>query len=71
MHFEDVEEKISKREIYQRLSMYLRGDYSKGHKGKICEKIQNCDVGKTIDNARTLKNGIVQRAEAYLRILKI
>lgn len=55
MHFEDVEEKITKREIYRRLSSYLRSSYSKGHKGKTREIIQNGNVEKAIDNARSLE----------------
>lgn len=34
MHFENVEEKISKRDIYRHLSAHLRNTYSKDHKGK-------------------------------------
>lgn len=55
MHFEDVGEKISKREIYQRLSSHLRNAYSKGHKGKTREIIQNGNIEKAIDNAKTLE----------------
>ena len=56
MHFEDVEKKISKQEIYRRLSEHLTHDYSKGHKGKTREILQNGDIEKAIDNARTLEN---------------
>ncbi len=55
MHFEDVEEKISKRETYQRLSSHLHGAYSKGHKGKTREIVQNGNIEKAIDNARALE----------------
>lgn len=55
MHFEDVKEKISKREIYRRLSSHLRGTYSKGHRGKTREIVRNGDIDKAIDNARTLE----------------
>ncbi len=55
MHFEDVEKKISKREIYRRLSFHLHGVYSKGHKGKTREIVQNGNIEKAIDNARTLE----------------
>lgn len=55
MHFEDVNEKISKKEIYQRLSSHLHSTYSKGHKGKTREIVQNGDIEKAIDNARTLE----------------
>lgn len=55
MHFEDVYEKLSKRKIYSRLSEHLTKSYSKGSKGKIREIIQNGNVEKAIDNAKTLE----------------
>jgi len=55
MHFEDVDENISKREIYRRLSAHLHDAYSKGHKGKTREIVQNGDIEKAIDNARALE----------------
>lgn len=55
MHFENVKEKLSKREIYQRLSRHLYGDYTKGHKGKTREIVQNGVIEKAIDNARDLE----------------
>ena len=42
MHFEDVNDKISKREIYRRLSSHLHDAYSKGHKGKTREILYKC-----------------------------
>ena len=56
MHFEDIEEKISKREIYRRLSEHLKSDYSKGQKGKTREIINNGNIEKAIDNAKFLEN---------------
>lgn len=56
MHFEEVDIKLSKREIYHRLSSHLHNTYSKGHKGKISEIIQNGNIEKAIDNARALDN---------------
>lgn len=55
MHFEDVEGKISKREIYQRLSSHLHDAYTKGHKGKTREIVQNGNVEKAIENAKALE----------------
>ncbi|HJA70932.1 MAG TPA: RloB family protein [Candidatus Lachnoclostridium stercoravium] len=55
MHFEDIEEKISKREIYRHLSFHLHNNYSKGHRGKTREIIQNGSIEKAIDNARNLE----------------
>lgn len=55
MHFEDVDKKISKRETYQRLSFHLHDTYSKGHKGKTREIVQNGNIEKAIDKARTLE----------------
>jgi len=55
MHFEDVEVKLSKREIYRRLSAHLHNTYSKGHKGKTREIVQNGNIEKAIDNAKALE----------------
>lgn len=55
MHFEDIHEKISKREIYHRLSSHLQGNYSKGHRGKTREIVQNGSIEKAIDNAKALE----------------
>ena len=55
MHFEDVDVKLSKREIYRRLSEHLHSSYSKGHKGKTREIVQNGDIEKVIDNAKALE----------------
>lgn len=55
MHFEDLDTKLSKREIYRRLSEHLHDAYSKGHKGKTREIIQNGDVEKAIENAKVLE----------------
>ena len=56
MHFEDVESKLSKRQIYSRLESYLHKGYSKGHKGKTREIIQKGDITKAIENARNLEH---------------
>lgn len=55
MHFEEVEKKLTKQEIYRRLSRHLHGNYSKGHKGKTREIVQNGSIEKAIDNAKTLE----------------
>ncbi|MEG0094199.1 MAG: RloB family protein [Erysipelotrichaceae bacterium] len=55
MHFEEVNTKLTKSEIYRRLTHHLRGDYSKAHKGKIREIVQNGSIEKAIDNAKTLE----------------
>lgn len=54
MHFEDVNEKISKKEIYMRLSNHLNHDYIKANKGTIREIIHNGNVEKAMKNAETL-----------------
>lgn len=56
MHFEEVDTKLTKREIYRRLTNHLRGNYSKGHKGKIREIVQNGSIEKAIDNAKVLEH---------------
>ncbi len=70
MHFEDVEDKISKRETYKRLSSHLQGAYSKGRKGKTREIIQNGDVEKAIDNARTLEKRYAAEGKSIFTSIK-
>lgn len=55
MHFEEVDTKLTKREIYRRLSDHLHGDYSKGHKGKTREIVLNGSIERAIDNAKLLE----------------
>ena len=69
MHFEDVDEKLSKRETYRRLTRYLRNSYSKGHKGKIREILQIGNIEKAIDNAKVLENTYtVQGKSVFLSV---
>ena len=60
MHFEEVDEKLSKRKTYERLSSHLTSQYKKGQKGRTREIILNGDVEKAIENARTLENQYIQ-----------
>ncbi|MDR0964638.1 MAG: RloB family protein [Clostridium sp.] len=53
-NIEVVDKKLTKRQIYNRLTSHLHSSYSKGHKGKTREIIQNGDIEKAIDNANTL-----------------
>ena len=55
MHFEDVEETLSKKETANRLSDHLNAEYKKGRKGRTREIILNGDVEKAIENARKLE----------------
>ena len=55
MHFEDVETKLSKREIYRRLSEHLHSAYAKGRKGKTREIVLTGNVEKAIDFAKSLE----------------
>jgi len=55
MHYEDIDMKLSKREIYRRLSSHMHTPYSKGHKGKTREIIHNGNIEKAIDNAKFLE----------------
>jgi hypothetical protein len=72
MHFEEVAEKLSKREVYRRLSDRLHSTYSKGHKGKTREIIQNGDIGKAIDNAKALEQQYeVQGKTVFANIKKM
>lgn len=70
MHFEDVNEKISKKEIYQRLSSHLHSTYSKGHKGKTREIVQNGDIEKAIDNARILEKRYIAEGKSIFTNIK-
>ncbi len=54
MHFEDVDDKLSKRKIYRKLSEHLNKDYTKGHKGKTRKIILTGSIEKAIDNAKVL-----------------
>ena len=60
MHFEEVDEKLSKRKTYERLSSHLTSQYKKGQKGRTREIILNGNVEKAIENARTLENQYIQ-----------
>ncbi|MGF7144128.1 hypothetical protein HNQ56_002559 [Anaerotaenia torta] len=55
MHFEEVDSTLTKRQIYRRLSEHLNSTYSKGHRGKTREIIQNGEIEKAIDNAKALE----------------
>lgn len=70
MHFEDVEKKISKKEIYRRLSSHLHSVYSKGHKGKTREIIQNGNIERAIDNARVLEKQYVDEGKSVFTSIK-
>ncbi|MCM1124979.1 MAG: RloB family protein [Lachnospiraceae bacterium] len=70
MHFEDVEEKISKKEIYRRLSFHLHDVYSKGHKGKTREIVQNGNIEKAIDNARALEKQYITEGKSIFADIK-
>lgn len=70
MHFENVDVKISKREIYRRLSEHLCSSYSKGHKGKTREIIQNGDIEKAIDNAKALEKQYSEAGKSVFANIK-
>lgn len=70
MHFEDVEVKLSKREIYRRLSTHLHSSYFKGHKGKTREIVQNGDVGKAIDSAKALEQRYSNEGKSIFTSIK-
>lgn len=70
MHFEDVEGKISKSEIYRRLSSHLHEQYTKGDKGKTREIIQNGNIEKAIDNARVLETKYAAKGKTIFTAIK-
>ena len=70
MHFEEVDIKLSKRQIYQRLSDHLHSTYSKGHKGKTREIIRNGELEKAIDNANTLEHKYLAQGKTVFTNIK-
>lgn len=70
MHFEEVDIKLSKRKIYRRLSDHLRSAYSKGHKGKTREIIQNGEIEKAIDNANALEHKYITQGKTVFTNIK-
>lgn len=57
-------------QCYRRLSSHLHGTYSKGHKGKTREIIQNGNIVKAIDNARTLEQRYSDEGKSILSNIK-
>ena len=55
MHFEDIDEALSKRKTYERLSNHLSAHYEKARKGLTREILQNGDINKAIEFARSLE----------------
>ena len=53
MHFENLNNTLTKRQTFERLRGHIN-DYKKGHKGITREIIQNGDIEMAIDNARKL-----------------
>lgn len=70
MHFEDVEVKLSKREIFRRLSEHLHSPYSKGHKGKTREIIHNGNIEKAIDCAKMLEQQYAEDGKSVFTSIK-
>lgn len=70
MHFEDVVSKLSKREIYRKLEIFLTGNYSKGHKGKIREILQKGEIEKAIDNAKRIEKKYLSEGKSIFANLK-
>ena len=60
MHFEEVEQKLSKKQTYKKLSEHLSAQYKKGQKGRTREMILKGDIEKAIDNARNLEKKYAQ-----------
>lgn len=70
MHFEDVNKKISKKETYQRLSTHLHTTYSKGHKGKTREIVQNGNIEKAIEHASFLEKQYAAEGKTIFTSIK-
>lgn len=56
MHFEEVDTKLSKRIISEKLNEHLHEEYSKANSGQIREIINNGNVTKAIENGIKLEN---------------
>ena len=54
MHFEDVDNALSKRKTYEHLSYHLSTRYKKAHKGLTREILQNGNINKAISFAKKL-----------------
>lgn len=61
MHFEIVEKKLTKGEIYRRLESHLRNNYEKANEGLIREIIQKGSVEAAIDNAESLAKQYIEK----------
>lgn len=69
MHFEEVDDKLTKRQTYRKLSGYLQSPYKKGNKGIVREIIQNGEIEKAICNARRLEKTYVSEGKSmYAKI---
>lgn len=71
MHFEDVEVKLTKKQIYDRLMRHLHGDYIKGHKGKLARLSRMAALKKQLIMRKFLSRTMQSRAKAYFQTLKI
>jgi hypothetical protein len=70
MHFEDINERLSKKETYRRLKdrLHLNESYYKykGNKGKIREIIKEGNIEKAIDNAKKLEKQYHEQGKTIL-----
>ncbi len=55
MHFEEVDKKLRKKQLLEKLSSFLHTGYAKADEGQIRKIIQNGNVEKAIDNAERLE----------------
>ena len=71
MHYEDVNDKLTKRQTYSRLSenLYCK-NYKKGQKGIIREIIQNGEIEKAIDSAERLEKAYEEEGKSIFANIK-
>ena len=71
MHLEEVDERLTKRQTYVRLSDHLHNSYRKGRRGITREIIQKGEIEKAIDNARRLEEGYKSEGKSVFSDIRI
>ena len=81
MHFEDIDNVLSKRKTYEHLSNHLSAHYKKARKGLTREILQNGDINKAINFAKKLDkkylskgmsiSGSIDKMNPYSNVYKL
>ncbi|MDU7253968.1 MAG: RloB family protein, partial [Clostridium sp.] len=67
MYFENVDNRLGKNQIYNKLGYHLSKEYKKADKGIIREIIQKGNVEDAIKNAEELHNKYINRNDSILK----